>query len=174
MIVHRPYIGVIGAGAESELDESAEQVGREIARRNAVLVCGGLGGVMTAAARGAKKEGGRTVGILPGSSITEANDYIDFPIATNMGQARNAIIVQTAHALIAVGGGYGTLSEIAMALKIGKKVVVLRPAFHVPGVVEVQSADEAVREAMNFGDAASRGSARQHAGLRNRSTTGVR
>ena len=146
-----PFIGVIGAGTGSEsLDELATEVGREIARSEAVLVCGGLEGVMTAAARGAKEVGGYTVGILPGADIADANPYIDFPIATDMGQARNAVIVRTAEVLIAVEGGYGTLSEIALALKIGRKVVALRPRFSIPGVLVVQSPKEAVEQALGF------------------------
>jgi len=147
--MRRPFIGVIGAGGSSaSLDEMATEVGREIARSEAVLVCGGLGGVMAAAARGAKEVGGYTVGILPGPSPDDANPYIDFPIATNMGQARNAVIAQTADALIAIGGGYGTLSEIALALKIGKKVVALLPGFSIPGVCVARSPKEAVENAL--------------------------
>ena len=144
-----PMIGVVGTGKSSEaIDELAAEVGREIARNNGVLICGGLGGVMTAAARGAKEAGGYTVGVLPGPGIYAANPYIDFPIASNMGQARNAIIVQTAEVLIAVGGGYGTLSEIALALKIGKGVVALRPHFSIPGLHTAESPREAVAEAL--------------------------
>lgn len=144
-----PLIGIIGAGScEPSLEELALEIGREIARQDAILVCGGLSGVMTAAARGAKEVGGFTVGILPGSSTQDANVYIDFPIATNMGQARNAIIVQTADVLIAVGGGYGTLSEIAMALKIGKTVVAVRNQFSIPGLHVVQTPAEAVERAL--------------------------
>jgi uncharacterized protein (TIGR00725 family) len=144
-----PFVGVIGAGRSfPDLDEIAAEVGREVARNEGVRVCGGLGGVMTAAARGAKEVGGFTVGILPGPSRHDANPYIDFPIASNMGQARNAIIVQTSDVLIAIGGGYGTLSEIAMALKIGKGVVGLRPRFSVPGMRVVHGPKEAVKEAL--------------------------
>lgn len=146
-----PYIGVVGAASCSlDIDELAAEVGREIARRKAVLICGGLGGVMSAAARGAKEEGGLTIGILPGPKISEANSYIDFPIATNMGQARNAIIVQTADVLIAVAGGYGTLSEMALALKIGKGVVALGTQFSVPGLHVVHESGEAVRVAFDL------------------------
>ncbi|GLI35168.1 TIGR00725 family protein [Desulforhabdus amnigena] len=145
----KPFIGVVGAGTSSPaVDTVAAEVGREIARHGAVLICGGLGGVMTAAARGAKEAGGWTIGILPGPSIDQANDYIDFPIATHMGQARNAIIVQTAHVVISVAGGYGTLSEISMALKIGKPVVALLPRFSIPGVVAAQNPGEAVQKAI--------------------------
>ena len=144
-----PFIGVIGAGRSSaSLDELAAEVGREIARNEAVLVCGGLGGIMAAAACGAKEVGGYTVGILPGPTREEANSYIDFPIATNMGQARNAIIVQTADVLIAINGGYGTLSEIGLALKIGKGVVALLPRFSIAGMCLAQDPREAVRQAL--------------------------
>lgn len=146
---HGPMIGVIGAGTCSgKIEELALEVGREIAHSGGIVVCGGLGGVMTAAARGAKEGGGYTVGILPGPSIYEANAYIDFPIATNMGHARNAIIAQTSEALIAIAGGYGTLSEIALALKMGKGVVTLSSEFAVPGARIAADAREAVREAL--------------------------
>ena len=122
----------------------ARQVGAEIALRGGVLICGGLDGVMQAAARGAKEHGGLTVGILPGPDVTEANPFIDIAVATNMGHARNAIIVQTAQALVAVAGGYGTLSDIALGLKIGKTVVALWPEFDIVGVRQVDTAREAV------------------------------
>jgi uncharacterized protein (TIGR00725 family) len=102
-------IAVIGAGSADEpILKIAEEVGRLIARRNAFLLCGGLGGVMEAAARGAKSEGGFTVGILPQKHKNEANPYIDVPVATGFGEGRNVIIARTADALIAVGGEYGT------------------------------------------------------------------
>lgn len=148
--MHGPIIGVIGSGSCSrEAAAIARQVGGEIARRGGVLICGGLDGVMQAAARGAKEHGGLTVGILPGPSVTEANSFIDIPVATNMGQARNAIIVQTAQALIAVAGGYGTLSEMALALKIGKTVVALCAHFDIDGVRRVDTAREAVDVVFN-------------------------
>lgn len=144
-----PIIGVVGTGVASALlDELAAEVGREIARNNAVLVCGGLGGVMTAAARGAKEVGGYTIGILPGPTISDANPYIDFPVASNMGQARNAIIVQTAEVLISIGGGYGTLSEIALALKMSKGVVALRPQFNIAGIEPAETPRQAVQRAL--------------------------
>lgn len=146
-----PVIGVIGSGTSRQhLTELAEEVGREIARKGAVLVCGGLGGVMTDAARGAKEIGGVTIGILPGAKTSEANEFIDFPIATDMGQARNSIIVHTADVLIAIGGGYGTLSEIALALKIGKAVVGLQTEFQVSGVVTACTPLGAVDEALTL------------------------
>jgi hypothetical protein len=117
-------IAVVGSGtADDELRALAEEVGREVARQGAVLLTGGLGGVMEAASRGAHEEGGITIGILPGTDPREANPWVEVPIATGMGQARNVIVVVAAHAVVAVGGEYGTLSEIAHALKIGKPVV---------------------------------------------------
>jgi uncharacterized protein (TIGR00725 family) len=146
-----PLIGIVGTGTcPPELGELAAEVGREVARKGAVLICGGLGGVMTEAARGAKEIGGTTLGILPGPSTGDANEFIDFPIATNMGQARNAIIVQTADVLIAIGGGYGTLSEIAFALKIGKGVIALKPQFEIAGILKVETAIDAVNEALTL------------------------
>lgn len=118
------FVAVIGsASCSPEVADLAEQVGRKIARRGAVLVCGGRGGVMEAACRGARAEGGTTVGILPGPDRQEANAYVDIPIVTGLGEARNAIVVRTADAVIAVSGGYGTLSEIGLALKMGRPVV---------------------------------------------------
>ena len=109
-------IGVIGAGlCPPSVEKIAEDVGREIAKSGAFLICGGLGGVMEAAARGAKFEGGFTIGILPGIDSYEANPYIDVSIVTDMGHARNVILVRSSDALIAVEGGFGTLSEIAIA-----------------------------------------------------------
>jgi uncharacterized protein (TIGR00725 family) len=117
-------IGVIGAGEATDAERRhAEAVGREIARRGAVLYCGGLGGVMDAAARGARAAGGHTVGIVPGGDAESAGEGIEFPIATAMGQARNVVLVQSCDAIVAIGGGYGTLSEIAVALKLEIPVV---------------------------------------------------
>lgn len=118
-----PILGVIGTsdGSEREL-ESATEVGRLAAKKGWIVVCGGLCGVMEAASRGAYEEDGIVVGVLPGSSIDDANKYVTIPIATNMGHARNIIIAHTADALIAVGGGLGTLSEISIARKLGKPV----------------------------------------------------
>ena len=144
------FIGVIG-GSEAAPDilMLAEQVGGLIARAGGVLVCGGLGGVMEAAARGAKAEGGLTVGIVPGPSRAEANDHIDIAVATNMGHARNAIIAQTCDALIAVGGRYGTLSEIGFGLALGKKVIGLRSWDIDPGIIPARDPDDAVQKAVS-------------------------
>ena len=118
------YIAVVGGGVpQADADELAAGVGGELARRGAVLVCGGLGGVMEAACRGAREAGGMTVGILPGTDRSEANRFVDVAIPTGMGEARNALVVRSADALVAIGGEFGTLSEIALALKAGKRVV---------------------------------------------------
>ena len=120
----RPYVAVVGPGEASREElQLAEAVGRSVAARGAVVVCGGLGGVMEAACRGAKDAGGTTVGILPGSDRAAANEFVDVAIATGLGEARNALVVRAADVLIAVGGSWGTLSEIALALKTGRRVV---------------------------------------------------
>jgi uncharacterized protein (TIGR00725 family) len=121
------YIGVIGAGqCDAATAALAEEVGREIAVRGGILICGGRGGVMEAAARGARAAGGLVVGILPGASRREGNPHLTVAIATGLGDARNAVIACAADALIAVAGGFGTLSEIGLALKMGRPVVGLR------------------------------------------------
>jgi uncharacterized protein (TIGR00725 family) len=147
----RKQIGVIGAGTCGiEVRVLAERVGREIAKRGAVLLCGGLGGVMEAAACGAKKEGGITLGILPGTLREEASLWIDIAVVSGMGHARNALIAQSSDALIAVNGEYGTLSEIALGLKMGKPVVVLEPGWKIEGVHRVKSPEEAVELAFKL------------------------
>jgi uncharacterized protein (TIGR00725 family) len=118
-------------------------VGRELGSRGVVLVCGGLGGVMEAACRGAKESGGTTVGILPGSDRSAASAYVDVAVPTGLGEARNALVVRAADALVAIAGGYGTLSEIALALKAGKRVVGIG-TWDIDGVVAVDDAGAAV------------------------------
>src|SRR4051794_8746581 len=119
-----PYIAVIGAGdASTDEEQAAEAVGAHLAEAGAILVCGGRGGVMEAACRGAKARGGTTIGILPGASRAEANPYVDVAIATGLGELRNGLVVRAADALVAVGGAFGTLSEVALALQAGKTVV---------------------------------------------------
>ncbi|HEX5369381.1 MAG TPA: TIGR00725 family protein [Dehalococcoidia bacterium] len=117
-------IGVIG-GAQTtpEMLAQADSVGRELAHRGCVLICGGLGGVMEAACRGAQQAGGTTIGVLPGDDRHEANAYVTLPIVTGIGRARNVIVALTSEALIAVDGGYGTLSELGFALQFGRPVV---------------------------------------------------
>ena len=119
-----PYISVIGAGQASE-DEAAaaEEIGRLLAEAGALLICAGLGGVMDAAARGCRAPGGTSVGILPGDDRADGSPHLTVRIATGLGEARNAIVARAADAVIAVGGEFGTLSEIALALKMGKPVV---------------------------------------------------
>ena len=117
-------IAVCGAGAgDASSYKQAYQVGRLLAQAGAVLLCGGLGGVMEAACQGAQEAGGFTVGILPGPNADAANPYVDLPIVTGMGQARNVVLVLSADAVIAIAGEAGTLSEIAVALKVGRPVV---------------------------------------------------
>ena len=138
-------IGVIGASCASPEDlRLAESVGREIARQGAVLVCGGLGGIMTAAAKGCAEAGGEVLGVLPGADKSEANPYISIAVATNMGHARNVIIAHTADVLIAVEGEYGTISEAAIGLKLGKRVVGLPGAPDLDGMLTADTAEDAV------------------------------
>ena len=118
------HVAVSGGGrADDDECRVAEQVGRELARRGAVVVTGGLGGVMAAACRGAKAEGGTTVGILPGHDRAEANPWVDVAVPTGMDEGRNVLVVRAADAVIAVAGEFGTLSEIALALRLDKPVV---------------------------------------------------
>ncbi len=118
------YVAVVGGGdADATTCGVAEDLGRELARRGAVVVCGGLGGVMEAACRGAKAEGGTTLGILPTDDRRSANPYVDVAVATGMGEGRNALVARTADVVVAVAGEFGTLSEIALALRMGKPVV---------------------------------------------------
>ncbi len=146
----KPIIAVIG-GSTCTIEETAfaEETGRLLAQRGAVLVCGGLGGVMEAVAKGARANGGTTVGILPGADPAAANAYIDIPLATGLGEMRNFLIVRTAHALIAIGGGVGTLSEIALAQRIRKPVVGLHDSFRSAlDIPRVETVPEAVRWAL--------------------------
>jgi uncharacterized protein (TIGR00725 family) len=129
------YIAVIGGSdISSGTARLAREVGREVAARKAVLLCGGLGGVMAAAARGAQEAGGVSLGILPDGDRRRANPHLTYSIATNLGHARNVLIAHSADALIAVAGGYGTVSEAAIALKLGKPVIALNVAWDLPGL----------------------------------------
>jgi uncharacterized protein (TIGR00725 family) len=143
-----PVIAVIGAGqAPDDVLELARAVGREIAARGAVLVCGGRGGVMAAAAQGAREGGGHTIGILPSYDHKQANPHIEFAIASGMGEARNAIIIGTADAVIALEGEGGTLSEIGLALKLGRPVVALKSWSNLANLYRAETASEAVATA---------------------------
>ncbi len=141
----KPRIGVIGgAKCTPEVAKLAEGVGRGIAERGGILLCGGLGGVMEAACRGAKSADGFTVGILPGGSAQKANPWVDLPIVTNLGEARNIIIVRSSQVLIALPGEYGTLSELSFALKLGLPVVGLSTWDISPLIHKVETWREAV------------------------------
>lgn len=148
-------IAVIGSGVCDEDDAlAAEAVGRAIAEEGAVLITGGRTGVMEAACRGAHGAGGLSVGFLPGAQAEEANPWVTIPIATGMGQGRNILVARTADALIAVAGGWGTLSEIAFARKLEVPVVLLRPTLAASlGLPVAGSAEEAVRLALKLGRA---------------------
>lgn len=124
-------IAVIGSGGENE--ERAQEVGRLLAERGATVVTGGRGEVMAAAARGAKAAGGTTIGVLPGDAREGANEWIDHAVVTGVGHARNLAVVASGDAVIAVGGGWGTLSEIAFAGVLGRPVVILEPGWAVDG-----------------------------------------
>jgi len=139
------YVAVIG-GSEvgPEIEALAVEVGRELARKGALLLCGGLGGVMAAAARGAREAGGVSLGILPDPDRRRANPYLSYALATNLGHARNLVIVHSADALIAVDGGYGTVSEAALALKLGKPVIALKVSWDLPGLRRAETAPDAV------------------------------
>lgn len=138
------YIGVVGQGeCDDALAAVAEEVGRLVAEAGALLVCGGTGGVMEAACRGAQAAGGTTVGILQGGDRSEANPHLTIAIPTGFGEARNLAIIRTADVLIAVGGSYGTLSEIGFALKMGKPVIGLQ-TWDIDGIVRAASPTEAL------------------------------
>jgi uncharacterized protein (TIGR00725 family) len=143
-----PYVAVVGPGeATPEEADAAEQVGSGLASAGAVVVCGGLGGVMAAACRGADAAGGLTIAILPGSDRRAANEWARVVIPTGMGEMRNALVVRAADAVIAVGGGYGTLSEVALALKTGVPVVAINP-WPIDGIVQAGSPADAVSAAL--------------------------
>ncbi|HEY4696288.1 MAG TPA: TIGR00725 family protein [Candidatus Hydromicrobium sp.] len=149
-------ISVIGGSqVDNEIYNLAYEVGREIARNGAVLVCGGLSGIMEASCKGAKEEGGLTVGILPTSNENDANKYVDIKIPTGMGYARNVPVILSSHAVIAVDGSYGTLSEIGYALTyckpiIGLKTWEVKPYYseNTPFIISAKTAKEAVKLAI--------------------------
>ena len=135
-------VGIIGGNkCSKQIEKIAEEIGCEVAKRKHILLCGGMGGVMAAACRGAKKSGGLTIGILPGKNKDDANKYIDIPIITAMSHARNAIIVRTADIIIAISGKYGTLSEIGLAKAIDKTVLGIK-TWDIPGIRKVNSVKE--------------------------------
>ena len=153
----KKFIAVIG-GSQCSSQEArlAEEVGRELAKRGVTLVCGGLGGVMEAACRGASSEGGVTIGILPGENRQAANPYVQFPIVTGIGYARNVAVVKSAQAVIAISGSYGTLSEISHALQSGIPVIGLntwslsKNGQQDNSIIPAQNPAEAVDKALNL------------------------
>jgi hypothetical protein len=146
--VNRPdcYIAVVGSSVcNEETAKRAYDVGYELARRKAIVICGGKGGVMAAAAHGARDGGGTSVGILPGSDRNDASKYLSLALSTGLGEARNAVIASAADAVIAISGGFGTLSEVALALKKGKPVVGLLFSFEdISGLHHAKTPQEAV------------------------------
>ena len=146
------YVGVAGAGVATPEDERvAQEIGKLLAEAGYAVVCGGLGGVMAAACRGAKEAGGTTIGIVPGDDRGDANPWVDVVVPSGMGEARNAIVVRASEALIAIGGEFGTLSEIALALKLGRPVVGLatwtleRDGMGLDPILRATSPEDAVR-----------------------------
>jgi len=139
-------VAVIGSGRDHE--ERAEVVGRLLAERGATVVCGGLGEVMAAAARGAKSAGGTTIGILPGEARERVNEWIDHVVVTGIGHARNLAVVASGDAVIAVGGSWGTLAEIGFARVLGRPVVIVEPGWVVEGVERAPTPEAAVERAL--------------------------
>ena len=145
-----PYVAVAGSGdAAPELLAAAEEVGAGLAAGGAVVVTGGLGGIMEAASRGARSKLGQTVGVLPGTDRADANGWVGTALTTGMGEQRNVLIAQSCDVLVAIGAGYGTLSEVAMTLKLGRPVVSLW-SWEVEGVLEVTTPDGAVARALEL------------------------
>ncbi len=144
-------IGIIGAGlCNDETYEVARTVGSLVASRGGLLYCGGLGGVMEAACRGAREAGGNTVGILPGSKASDANKFVTIPVVTGMSHARNVVLVRSCEALIAISGSHGTLSEIALGLKMWKPVIGLDTWPGIRDVHYVNTPEEAVEKAFSL------------------------
>ncbi|MCL2707233.1 MAG: TIGR00725 family protein [Dehalococcoidia bacterium] len=151
------FIAVIGGSQATPAElAAAEQVGRELARAGVALVCGGMGGVMEAACKGARLEDGLTIGILPGESRLHANEYVTIPIVTGIGHARNLTVIKSAHAVIAIGGSYGTLSEIGHALQSGLPIIglgtwtIYRKGTEKIPIIEVKTPAEAVKTALEM------------------------
>ena len=145
-------IGVIGQGSNcsKKLLSLAEEVGKEIAKKDGIVICGGLKGVMEAVCRGAKLENGMTIGVIPGTQKSDANKFIDIPIVTGLGEARNSIIIRTADVVIAVGGKYGTLSEISFSLAFNKPVIGLNTWENIEGIIYQDNPVGAVEKAFSL------------------------
>ncbi|MEW6049635.1 MAG: TIGR00725 family protein [Candidatus Zixiibacteriota bacterium] len=147
----KPVIAVVGAGKSSKkLRDEAAEIGRYVAEHGGVIVCGGLGGVMEGAARGAKEAGGTTIGIIPGENKSTANDFIDYVIPTGFGEARNILVIRSADAVIALPGKYGTLTEMAFAMIFGKPLVSVGAWKMGDEVIQVESPTEAARLALEL------------------------
>lgn len=144
-------IAVIGAGeCDQRIYKMAEALGKELARNGFTIICGGLGGVMEGACKGAKEAGGLTIGVLPGEQVHDANPFVDVPIATGMGIGRNIVIVRTAQVVVAVDGSFGTLSELAFALQLNKPVVGLETWDVSEKIVKTSTPVEAVNEIIKY------------------------
>lgn len=147
-MAHRPYVAVIGPGdATSQQERAAEAIGRGLADGGAIVLCGGLGGVMAAACHGAAAAAGVTVGLLPGTERTTASEWVQIALPTGLGELRNGLVIRGADAVIAVGGAYGTLSEIALALRTNVPVIGL-DTWEIEGIDRVGTPAEAVQRAL--------------------------
>jgi uncharacterized protein (TIGR00725 family) len=145
-------VAVVGSGSEHEA--RAEEVGRLLAERGCTVVTGGGGEVMAAAARGAKSAGGTTIGILPGERRHEGNEWLDHEVVTGIGHARNVAVAASGDAVIAIGGSWGTLAEIAFASRLGRPVVILEPGLAVEGIPRASTPEDAVELALRLAGAA--------------------
>ena len=144
-----PYIAVVGASQATDDDVAdAQAVGRLLGEAGAVMVCGGRGGVMAAASRGAASAGGAVVGMLPGDDRSDANEWVSIAIPTGLGELRNGLIVRSVDAMVAVGGSYGTLSEVALGLQAGLKVYALH-TWDIDGIEAVTTPEDAVEKALS-------------------------
>jgi uncharacterized protein (TIGR00725 family) len=152
------YVAVIGPGAASSAEEeAAEAVGRGLAQAGVIVLTGGVGGVMAAASRGAASAGGVTVGLLPGADRSAANEWVSVAIPTGLGELRNGLLVRAAEVVIAIGGAFGTLSELALSLKTGVPVVGIN-TWPIDGIRQAEGPEQAVERAIGLlaGDAGDR------------------
>jgi len=150
----KPIIAVIGAGkCSKKLKDAAAEVGRYVAQRGGVIVCGGLGGIMEGAARGAREAGGTTIGILPGDTAVDANEFVDIVVPTGMGEARNILVIRTADAVVAFPGKYGTLTEMAFARLFEKPLISVQAWKLGEEVIQVDDPVEAAKQAMKLAGA---------------------
>jgi uncharacterized protein (TIGR00725 family) len=149
-MTHLPYVAVVGPGdATLEEEQAAESIGRGLADGGAIIVCGGLGGVMAAVCHGVAAAAGTSIGILPGGDRHTANQWVQIALPTGLGELRNGLVIRSADAVIAVGGAHGTLSEIALALKTGVPVIGLN-TWAIEGIHNVDTPNQAVRRALEL------------------------